>query len=132
MEKRTRSQQGVLGELRAIYELSKLGYAVSTPVQIHIPYDLVIDDGHTLQRVQVKTSSRKAARVGDTAAYVVNLASSGGNTRGHTKKRFDPNQVDWVFVEVTDGRCWLIPSSEILSGLEITVGTAKYEQHQLP
>ena len=50
--------QGDVGEARAIYEFTKLGYQVSVPLAAHCPYDLIIDDGEKLQRVQVKTSQR--------------------------------------------------------------------------
>lgn len=36
----SRSQQGDLGEARAIYELTKLGYILSRPLCVHCSYDL--------------------------------------------------------------------------------------------
>ena len=47
-------QKGDIAETQAVAELVKRGYAVSTPVSDHCPYDLVLDREGELQRVQVK------------------------------------------------------------------------------
>lgn len=125
----TRSEQGDLGEHRAIYELSRLGYIISKPLSVQIPYDLVVEKNGTLSRVQVKTSKH---RVG-VSGFEINLATSGGNTRVNTINRFDPARVEMIFVMVADGRCWLIPTSEVIAGKSITVGNpnSKYLQFQI-
>lgn len=52
-----RMQQGDLGEVRCIYELVKLGYSVSKPMHVHLPYDFIADKNNKLYRVQVKNFS---------------------------------------------------------------------------
>ena len=46
----TRTKQGDIGEARAIYEYTRLGYGVSRTLFDSCRYDLIIDDGSTLQR----------------------------------------------------------------------------------
>lgn len=125
----TRAQQGDLGELRAVYELSKLGYTVSIPTRTHIPYDLVIEKNGHLSTVQVKTTTQlKYLR---TQTYVVHLSSSGGNKRNNTRKPFEASKVDWLFVMTSDNRCWLIPTSEITGTTCVLVGSLAYSEYQL-
>ena len=121
-------RQGDLGEAAAIHWLTKAGVRVSVPL-FHSPdYDLVAEFGGRLHRVQVKTSTFQE---GD--RYVVQLATYGGN-RSWTGlvKRFDASRYDLLFVLVSDGRCWLIPTSEIEGSRGISLGGSKYGEFELP
>lgn len=123
------SQQGDIGEARAIYEFTKLGYTVSRPLHTHVPYDLIVDKDGILSRVQVKTSTYIAHE--STQTYQVKVSTSGGNTKINIRKHFDASLVDMLFVLTADDRCWIIPTSEITSGTVVLVGTARYEQYQI-
>lgn len=124
-----RAAQGDLGEVRAIYELVKLGYVISKPMHVHIPYDLIADKDGQLFRVQVKTSGRVVHQT--TMTYEVYLETSGGNTKSNVRKAFDATKIDLLFVMTADDRCWLIPSHEITSHTTIKVGTPRYAQYQI-
>lgn len=124
-----RSQQGDLGEARAIYELVRLGYYVSTPLHTQVPYDLIADKNGQLFKVQVKTSGFVLREVSQ--SYQVNLQTTGGNRITNTRKLFDAAAVDLLFVMVSDGRCWLIPTSVIKSTGQLVVGTKLYSGYQL-
>ena len=52
------TQKGDTAELAAALKLRKLGYAVSFPFGDHSRYDLVVDDGDSLHRAQVKNAKR--------------------------------------------------------------------------
>lgn len=125
----SRMQQGDLGEARAIFELVRLGYSVSKPLHVHLPYDLIADKDGTLYRVQVKTTRLVCHQT--TRAMTVNISTSGGNTKVNTQKPFDNTLVDLVFVMTSDDRCWLIPAAEITSVKTIVVGTPKHAQYQI-
>lgn len=122
-------QQGDLGEVRAVYEMVKLGYYLSKPMHVHLPYDFIAEKDDVLYKVQVKTS-RQVIRE-STKAYKVGLCTSGGNRLVNTREHFDTIKSDLLFVMTADDRCWLIPTTEIASKNEITVGTEKYSKYQI-
>ena len=101
--------QGNIGVARAIYEYTKKGYTVLAPLSDSSKYDLVIDNGESLLRVQVKTSRCKSKYGG----YTVNLKTSGGNTKVNTIRKRESGDYDVLFALVEDGRCWSIPSTEL-------------------
>lgn len=62
VSKRDTKSIGDLSEVMAIAALTKAGYAIAVPLGENHRYDLVIDDGCALWRVQVKTGRlRKGA-----------------------------------------------------------------------
>lgn len=123
-------QQGDLGEARAIFELTRLGYILSKPLINHVPYDLIADKNGVLYRVQVKTSQ---CSPNNPNIFAINLVTSGGNTKVNIRRAFDHNKVDLLFVLVNDGRCWLIPTNTITAKTSINVGApdSRYNQYQL-
>jgi hypothetical protein len=122
-------QQGDVGEAAAIEWLTRIGACVAFPL-FHSPrYDLIADLGSRLLRIQVKTSRRICD---ETSHYAVQLATSGGNRSwSGVVKTFDPDQVDFLFVLVADGRRWFIPSGEVEGKRGISVGGAKYSEFQV-
>jgi len=102
-------QQGEIGLGAAIGWFTAAGYIVSVPLCDNQPYDLVVDDGDRLQKVQVKTATGRSPR----GAYVVRLVTSGGNRSRSTVKLFDAAASDLLFVLADDGRTYLIPSRDV-------------------
>jgi len=86
----TNTKQGDIGEARAIYEYTCLGYTVSRTIFDSAKYDLIIDDGTCLARVQVKTTSFRTKEYGKYASstkhtgFYVNLKTTGGNRKINT------------------------------------------------
>jgi len=99
-------RQGSIGEARAIYEYTKIGVVVSKPV-IDCDYDLLIDDGASIKRVQVKTTTQTKGN-----HYSCNLRVMGGNQSFNTVKKRNINDWDVLFVMADDGRCRSIPANE--------------------
>lgn len=122
-------RQGDIGEAAAIQWLTLIGAVVAFPL-FHSPdYDLIVDLGHGLFRVQVKTS---ICRHGSRSNFAVQLATSGGNQSwNRVVKKFDPSRFDFLFVLVEDGRRWFIPSNEIGASHQIAVGGEKYSEFQV-
>ena len=120
--------QGNVGVARAVYEYTKRGYTVLAPLSDSDKYDLVVDDGSSLLKVQVKTS-RCVARSG---GYSVNLKTSGGNTKVNTIKRRGLNDYDLLFVLTENGKCWNIPVLALGdAGSSIVVGASKYIEYEI-
>lgn len=99
-------KQGDIGMCYAMAYYSKLGWTDSQD------YDLVVDNGTRLFKVQVKTTRFKAP----------SLTTNGGNRSGSGKtKKFNDNSSDLLFVLTEAGECYSIPTSEINSTTIITL-----------
>lgn len=122
---KTHTDQGNLGEAKALYELTKLGFLISKPLIINIKYDLVADDGEKLYRVSVKTTTQEKGA----GKYKVNLATSGGTKKRGTKYLFEKSKCDFLFVCASNGGCWLIPSEKINTASSLTVGCNLYKDY---
>lgn len=89
-------------------------------------YDLVIDNGILLMRVQVKTVTYTKS-----GNYSVDLRTKGGNKSGTGKVKYiDFDRVAYLFVLTGDGSMYLIPTSTLSVKSSITL-CDKYEQYKL-
>ena len=101
---------GNIGEAEAISFYIKKGYMVSKPLFENCKYDMVVDDGKSLLRVQVKTSRHKT----EYGKYQVNLRTRGGNRSGTGQvTRISSEAVDLVFIYLEDGRIFEFTGSEL-------------------
>ncbi|RWZ87176.1 MAG: hypothetical protein EO766_11595 [Hydrotalea sp. AMD] len=131
-------KQGNLGVARAIYEYTKMGYTVLVPLSDSDKYDLVIDDGVMLKRVQVKTSRCKAKSYKSytKTGYQVNLSTKGGNSTINTIRCREKSDYDILFVLLETGDCWSIPTEALGEAKHsIIVGAtgpnAKYTEYKI-
>lgn len=115
-------RQGNVGVGVAISHFVKKDWTVCIPLTDSQGYDLIVEKGGMLRRIQIKTS-RAVAPSGD---YVVALKSS------HTKKyaRLDPNSYDALFVLTNDGREYLIPIDQMENRSSINV-PGKYARFEV-
>ena len=125
---KTSTKQGDIGEARAIYEYTKRGYVVSSPLHDSAKYDLIVDDGTKLSKVQVKTSKLKFT---EGAGYQICLPTGGGNTKVNTRRKPEAGDYDELFVLTEDGECWIIPASVVVGRSTISVGSTKYNEYKL-
>lgn len=103
----------------AIAYYSKLGYTISIPLTDTQDYDLVVDTGNTLLKVQVKTTTYKK----DNGFYQLNLKVNGGNRSGIGKtKTFNQNNCDLIFAMTEQFEFYSIPRSEISATSSISLG----------
>lgn len=125
----TSTAQGDIGEARAIYEFVKRGWVVSKPINDKAKYDLIVDDGVSLKRVQVKTSQCKSRTSG---GYTVNLQTkySGANQSKQTSR--EDSDYDALFALTEEDDAWFIPVEAMVgTKTALTVGTKKYAQYKL-
>ena len=114
----TYSKQGNVGVAYAIAYYSKLGYTISIPLTDTQDYDLVVDTGNNLLKVQVKTTTC----LNKSGNYQLNLRVMGGNRSGTGKtKTFDQNNCDIVFAMTEKFEFYSIPRSEITSTTSISL-----------
>jgi hypothetical protein len=99
-------EQGFVGEARAIYEYTKLGYVVCKPFK-DCDYDLIIEKNGKMERVQIKTTTQ----IPKEKYFVCNLRVLGGNQSFNTAKNRNPNSYDMLFVLAQNNECWSIPTN---------------------
>jgi PD-(D/E)XK nuclease superfamily protein len=117
--------QGDAGLGIAIAYFSRIGAKVGIPLTDSQPYDLMVDDGRQLARVQVRTTTVREGR-----SYVVGLKTVGGNKTQTITKIFDPKAYEWLFVVCGDATAYLIPTTAIRARYSIFLGR-KYERFRL-
>lgn len=113
-------RRGAVGLGAAIAYFTKLGNIVSVPLNDSQDYDLIIDDGINLQKVQVKTVDCKINNF-----YKVELRTR--TSRGQTKD-FSNNSSDLIFILTDDNEMYLIPTNTLTVKTAITL-TEKYNNY---
>lgn len=105
---------GLLYEVKAKLLLLEKGFSVSEPMCSSSRYDLIVDNGKQLFKVQVKKTSRKNNK----NSYRCRLHSWKGNKRMEYKK----NEVDMFVVYIEPLDIWyVIPFDDVEGKHEITV-----------
>jgi hypothetical protein len=126
-EKRDPRGQGDRGELSAALWFGARGAGVFIPMFHCRDYDLIADWGEGAMRVQVKTST--FFRNG---RWEVGVCTSGGNRSwSGLVKKLDPQNYDYLFVLVADGRRWFVPSSQVGGGRRIRLGGPRYAAFEI-
>ena len=103
-------KQGDIGMCYAMAYYAKLGWTVSVPVTDSQDYDLVVDNGTRLFKVQVKTTKS----ISPSGNYIVSLRTIGGNR--------SENSSDLLFALTDSGDCYSIPKSEISAVSSVALG----------
>ena len=89
--------------------------------------DLIADDGETLLRVQVKTTTPMQNR-----RWEVMICTRGGNQSwSGTVKLFSASRCDRLFVLVADGRRWFIPARAVEARTGRLLGGPKYAEFEI-
>jgi hypothetical protein len=103
-QKRNTKLKGDVSELRVAAALIEAGYAVSKPFGENQRYDLVIDDGETLARVQVKTGRLRNG-------VVLFNCSSAHAHRGRPSRPYR-GEVEYIAVYCPDtGKVYFVPEA---------------------
>ena len=106
--KRNTKLTGDISELRVAAAFVELGYAVCKPLGENQRYDLVIDDGERLQRVQVKTGRIRGGVV------LFNCCSTHGHRRTEVMTRPYTGQIDLLAVFCPEnGKVYVVPEAEL-------------------
>ena len=111
-------EQGNIGIGRAIAYFTTNKYTVSIPLNDSQDYDLIVDNGNGLKRVQVKTTRFK----NHSGAYQAALRTCGGNQSwDKVVKFFDNTIVELLFILCENNDEYLIPTKDILVKSTITL-----------
>ena len=96
--RRATQRKGDIAVARAIASFTEAGLDVLIPLTESAAYDLAVDDGAGLQRVQCKYAS---------TGYV-DLRNIHSNSQGYVVKFLRPDAYDWLYVLHADGREFLV------------------------
>ena len=113
-------KQGDVGLGAAIAWFTKKGYTTCVPLTDSQKYDLVVDMGKGLKRVQVKTTFFKKR----SGHYVVTTKTCGGNRSGNKTHYFDNVNSDYLFAFTEEGSMYLIPS-RVVPKSEMTLNATR-------
>src|SRR5579859_7112877 len=95
----TRKQRGEMAEAAFLARAASLGLLVSKPWGESSRYDLIVDNGKRLLRVQVKS----AHRAGPYGGYTI-------QAHGNTRKVYDASEIDLLAAYVVPVDAWyLVP-----------------------
>ena len=101
-------QQGDTAELKFMLLNQELGYTISKPFGDNAKYDLIVDIGTELQRIQVKSTRRKETSSGMDCYNC--LVCSGSDS----KQQYSYKDVDFIAIYVIPENSWYkIPIIEI-------------------
>lgn len=123
----TNKHRGNAGLSYAIAYFGCNGYTVSVPLNDTQDYDLIVDDGSSLKKVQVKATSQ----VDNKGEYSVSLKSSGG-TAGAAYKNVRDTDVDLLFVLCSNLDAYLIPKDVITQRNELKLKHTVTRKNQHP
>ena len=97
--------RGALTELQCITYLHGLGYTISIPYGDNARYDLILDTGKKLLRIQIKTAS-KVTDTNDT--YTIKTCSTGINQHQNKIKSYTDEEVEYIGTYINN-KVYLIP-----------------------
>jgi PD-(D/E)XK endonuclease len=101
---RTTQRKGDIATARAVTTFTEMGFDVSIPLTESAAYDLIVDDGGEVRRVQCKFVGGRH----------VDLRRIHSNSTGYVVKRVAVDAYDWLYVLQGSGAEYLI--RECLAG----------------
>lgn len=113
----TNKEKGNSGLIAAIGYYGMLGYTISLPLNDTQDYDLIVDNGEKLFKIQVKATSQRSPQ-----GYTVVSVKSCGGTNGHTYKTVKETNIDFLFVLTELQEMYEIPIEEIDSTSSLNLG----------
>ena len=83
--------KGITTELICMQKFIELGYIVSIPYGNNSRYDLLVDNGKTIWRIQCKTAS-----LNDNGSYTVQTCNKVSTTTQRKTKHYTKEQIDFI------------------------------------
>lgn len=102
-------EKGDIAVGRAIQYYSNKNYTVLIPIGDKNPYDLVVDTGEQLQKVQCKYTGHQKP----SGSFDIPLRVMGGNQSFHTAKKYKKGDFDILFAITSNGDAFEIPFEKI-------------------
>jgi len=119
-------QKGDVALSMAIAYFMSNEYEVLLPIGDKRPYDLVIEKGGLLSRVQVKYAGLYASQ-----KCIAALRVMGGNQSYYTAKKYEDTAFDYLFVYSARHEAYLFPWREVAARNAIRVEVSKYAAYKV-
>lgn len=125
---RETQRKGDIAKAQSIASFTRLGYDVGILITESAAYDLLVDDGASIFRVQVKYC-------GDKNGWL-DLRQIHSNARGYVVKKTESKTYDWLYVLGSDGTEYLLKDCLVgrrsisLSNLPVLDRTADAEANR--
>lgn len=100
-------QKGLITELQSILFFVEKGFLVSIPYGNAGRYDLLVDNGQRIYRIQCKTAHKN-----ENGSYTVNVSNSRMCSNGNVLKHYTKEQIDYVMTFI-DQQAVFIPVESI-------------------
>lgn len=113
----TNKEKGNSGLVAAIGYYGMLGYTISIPLNDTQDYDLVVDNGEKLLKIQVKATGARNAH-----GYTEVTVASCGGTKGTVYKTVKDTDIDYMFVLTEKQEMYEVPIQDISTTKSFTLG----------
>lgn len=100
-------QKGLSTELQSILFFVEKGFLVSIPYGNVGRYDLLVDNGQQIYRIQCKTAHKN-----ENGSYTVNVSNSRMCSTGNVLKHYTKDQVDYIMTFI-EQQAVFIPAESI-------------------
>lgn len=97
---RTTQRKGDVAKSKAIQTFTQYGYDVGILITESASYDILVDIGNEIKRIQTKFNGDKKKCV-----YLRRIHS---NSKGYVIKKYKENSYDWIYIMYKDGSEYLI------------------------
>lgn len=121
-------EKGDVAVGKAISYFISSGYEVCIPIGDRTDYDLVIERGNKLEKVQVKYAGHYPSK---NNKCCVGLRITGGNQSYKTAKKYSDESFDILFVYTANNQLYLAPWNEISARNEIWIEHPKYQRYNV-
>ncbi len=115
-----------IAESAVITELLKRGFRVLKPVGDRLPYDLAVDLGNKLVRIQVKS----AWFCSKTNSYVVDVRRTKTNRRQMLRSRYSKNDFDYAILYIDSLRVFYVMPITVFSSYGSSVSLIEANKRQ--
>lgn len=124
MQKNHTNIKGNVSESAALNAFSKAGFVVSVPFGNGAPYDLIVDIGKRLLKVQVKTGRLR----GGCVLFAAQRINGHHGTKRH---KYDEGEIDLFAVYCEENEAvYLVPTLGALAEGRLRVSSTKNNQQQ--
>jgi hypothetical protein len=116
----TRKQRGEMAEAAFLTKAAGLGFRVSKPWGESSRYDLIVDNGRRLLRVQVKS----AHRAGEHGGYTF-------HAHGNTARVYRSSEIDLLVAYVVPVEAWYLFSCGRISKVQIDEAVSRKQEEEI-
>ncbi len=112
LPEQTLANFGAEAEYLAAAWFTSRGYKV-TLASSGLPYDLIIDRGGELQKVQVKSTTKKPTSARTVIVKTSRLTASAGASTNRRQLSYEPFDFDLFFILTGEGHVFLVPLTDV-------------------